>query len=801
MGFIGSQLGIKSFYEIPRGFPPIVPNAAVGFMIAAVSLFLLRRPRSRQVTRIAKGLAWAIIALGALTAVEYTNIIDFHLEKIFRLPPGLTSGAVEPGRMIPMAAVNFIIVGLALLKLDDARSGSLMNWSQRLSLFALLAPLVSLLSYLFGQRLATPFGPFLFFGIIPLPSAFVWLSLATGVLCSRPDVGIMRTLTQQTLASYSLRRFLIPILLMPPILIGLMQFGVNTWLFDPGFGSAVLAAGAIMFLTVVIWNTVSGVQMLEERANAATEAHIRSDMNLKLFFEVAPFGIVQVDSETLIFTRVNETFCAMTGYSQTELLGMTFKKLTHPDDFAQQWPDYQKLIDSGGGQFRSEKRYVRKDGTILWVIVAGVIFKDPVTETLRALAIVQDISDRKQEEQILLDARAAAEYANQMKSTFLANMSHELRTPLSAVTGFAEVLASGKLAASERNSYVNAILRNGRSLSRLIDDILDLSKVEAGKLDIERTKVSLTGVVTEVLDLLRPMANQKGIEIKSDLIGNVPAEIVTDPVRLRQILLNVIGNAVKFTAHGSVQVSVKRGEGSESSDLQRIEFWVEDTGKGLTATEQQRIFQPFSQADPTTTRKYGGTGLGLALSRQLARALGGDVQIASTQPGCGSVFLISIAAGAVQGAPPLQNLPSDVWELSRKRPTISRDLLHGKSILLAEDAVDVQLLIRTVLSKMGAKVTVANDGNQAIDRALEGNVDLVLMDLQMPELDGYGATRILREQGFRQPIIALTANAMKEDYDRSLAAGCDAHLAKPINIEVLGAVISKHLRTNPTLHS
>jgi PAS domain S-box-containing protein len=793
LALFGTQFGIQALYVIPPGFPPIVPITAVGFMLVAVSLFFMNKAQSPRHLLVGRIFAWLVILLGSGAALDYALYLQFGLERFFLIRNDLAAVASPASLLVPMAAVNFILIGVSLLKLDVGPRAGRMTVSQMLALLAVLGPFVSLLGYVFGLRNMLGLGPYALLGIMSLPSALLWLVLIVGVVCSRLDVGVMKTLTQATAASYSLRRLLVPILLVPPLLVGMMEFGLNRMLYVPEFGSAVLAVTSMLFFTFVIWKTVSGMELIEEREVAARAARMRSDSQLNQIFELAPFGLVQADVSTLLFSRVNEAFCAMTGYSQDELLQMSFAQLTFEGDFLVQWPEYQKIISNGGGQFRTEKRYIRKDGEVIWVMVSGVAYRDPVDQKLSATAVVQDINQKKQEEQSLLDARAAADSANQMKTTFLANMSHELRTPLSAVTGFAELLLSEDLSKSEKTLYLSAIQRNGKALSRLIDDVLDLTKVEAGKFDVEKTPVSVSGIVLDVLLNMQARAREKGIEFKSSEVGNIPAEIVTDSIRLRQILLNVVGNAIKFTDKGTVEVVLRCSDLDLCKQHRYIEFWVKDSGRGLRPHEQDRIFKPFSQADVTTTRRYGGTGLGLALSQQLARALGGDVFLQSSEAGVGSVFVIQIPIGNVADFGGSSASAISVKQPALQAQRMDAHLLDGASILLAEDAPDVQLLVGTVLSRMGAKVTLASNGREAVNGALSQNVDLVLMDVQMPELDGYGATRTLRQLGFNRPIIALTANALKEDFERSLAAGCNGHLTKPISIEALGAVLLKHV--------
>ena len=373
-------------------------------------------------------------------------------------------------------------------------------------------------------------------------------------------------------------------------------------------------------------------------------------------------------------------------------------------------------------------------------------------------------------------------------------MSHEIRTPLGAVMGFAELLECGDVTAEERSDNVATIKRNGQLLLRLIDDILDLSKVEADRVEAERIDVALGELLVDLRSVHGLKAAEKGIKLHFTAEGLLPRRIVSDPVRLKQILSNLIGNAVKFTAKGTVEVAVaftKAAEGSRS----QLGFTVRDSGCGMDEAAAARLFQPFMQADSSTKRKFGGTGLGLVIARQLARLLGGDVVLADSEAGSGSVFVVTIDPG-----------PMSEKELVDGRSLVSARLgtgakgdapgvcaapprLDGLRVLVADDAADNRRLISWLLSRAGATVVMAEDGREAIAEALRGDFDVVLMDIQMPHVDGYEATTTLREQGYRRPIIALTAHAMKEELDRCLAVGCDHFLSKPIDhLELLTMV-------------
>ena len=380
-----------------------------------------------------------------------------------------------------------------------------------------------------------------------------------------------------------------------------------------------------------------------------------------------------------------------------------------------------------------------------------------------------------------------AESATRAKSEFLANMSHEIRTPLTAILGYTELVSDGCLrqcsfGKQRMGEYVGTVVRNGEHLLQLVNDILDLSRIEAGKLEIERRRCSPIEVVDDVISLMSVRAAAKTLPLEAGYLGPVPEYIQSDPTRLRQILINLLGNAIKFTNSGSVRLAVRLiGSAKGPSHLS---FEVSDTGIGIAEEQMPMLFEPFSQADSSTVRLYGGTGLGLVISRQLARMLGGDITLTST-PGKGSTFCLTIGTGALDGVPLLDN-PSEESGDAEEAELASPQARLDCRVLLAEDGLDNQRLISLILTKAGAEVTVADNGQIAFDEALTARdqgrpFEVILMDMQMPTMDGLTATRKLREKGYAGTIIALTANAMLGDDEKCRNAGCDAYLSKPID--------------------
>jgi signal transduction histidine kinase/DNA-binding NarL/FixJ family response regulator len=393
--------------------------------------------------------------------------------------------------------------------------------------------------------------------------------------------------------------------------------------------------------------------------------------------------------------------------------------------------------------------------------------------------------------QELIATADRANAANRAKSAFLANMSHEIRTPMAAIMGYSELLCDSTQTLQERADALDSIRRNSKHLLDLISDVLDISKIEAEKMVITKMEVDLPQITADVVSLIRPRAISKGLKFEVTFAGTIPRTIQCDPLRLKQVLINLLGNAMKFTDKGEIRLRVSVSETPGGSTIQ---FEVCDSGIGMNPEQIGRLFQPFSQVDESLTRRFGGTGLGLVISKHIAGLLGGGLSVESI-PGVGSRFTLTVEGGPLHGVEELQNVTEAILTPSATAPApivaSAKEPLYGH-ILLAEDGPDNQRLISLHLRKAGAQVTIAENGRIAVDLANSLPFDLILMDMQMPEMDGYAATTELRRLGCKLPIVALTAHAMTEDRAKCLAAGCTDYLTKPIARDFLISSLAKY---------
>lgn len=454
------------------------------------------------------------------------------------------------------------------------------------------------------------------------------------------------------------------------------------------------------------------------------------------------------------------------------LIGSNLEKLIETLNAQESWSDLPVIVLASTGDLTEANTQAIQ---MLRKIRNTTILERPVRIATLMSILDSALANRKRQYEVrdlvneLVEARKDAEHANQSKSAFLANMSHEIRTPLGIILGFTEFALDSEAQDSEIKTYVKAIQKNGRILLEIVNDILDLAKVESGHITTENIESNTAEIFNDVISSFHAVASKKNVHVQLNVKKDLPARIVTDPTRVRQILANVLGNAVKFTSKGQVLCDVDYSELENENIL--FKATITDTGMGISESQIIKLFKPFSQADSSMARKFGGTGLGLVLSKKLAQNLGGDLKLIKTVQGVGSTFELSFVA---KKSKQTQSYKPDV-ALNEVTTNFS-----GLRVLVAEDSLDNQFIISRILNQMGIKVELAENGREAVNKALSHEYDVVLMDIQMPQMDGTEATKLLREKGYQVPIVALTANALKGERENALLSGFDDYITKPI---------------------
>ncbi len=518
-----------------------------------------------------------------------------------------------------------------------------------------------------------------------------------------------------------------------------------------------------------------GNMELEQRRKLAEEQALRENAKLASMISGMDEGVVFADADNVI-VEVNDYFCRVVGRRREEILGKRIEDFHSP-----------QLAGRLGAAITSFRQNPQSKAEVVHKRIADmdvILRMQPICSQGRYDGVLLNVVNVTE----LVAARRAAEDASQAKSAFLANMSHEIRTPLTAILGFADMLCESSQTASDRLNCVSALRRNGEHLLSLISDILDVSKIEAGKFTCESAPCRLHNLIADVVSMMRLRADNQGMTLAAEYLTPLPETILTDEPRLRQALVNLVGNAIKFTERGGVRIQLSLLPLWRATPA--IQISVIDTGIGIDSATLAGLFRPFVQGDASTNRKYGGTGLGLAITRHIAGMLGGELT-ARSEVGRGSTFTLILPTGPLDGIKMLQRPSEAVLDRAHPTASVAPDALRGRRILLAEDGADNVRIIGTILRVAGAEVAVAENGRLAVERATAERFDLILMDMQMPEMDGYQAARQLRAQGLTTPILALTAHALSSDRQRCLQAGCDEYLTKPVDRAKLIATVAR----------
>ncbi len=528
----------------------------------------------------------------------------------------------------------------------------------------------------------------------------------------------------------------------------------------------------------------------------AHEDMLASESQVTLVNDALPVMIAYIDHDER-YRYINTRFCIWTKRRPEDIIGHTVREIHGERYYPQFRADMERVFE--GERVSSSNSHVSLSGAIFDTAYTFIPRHGADGAVTGFHALLQDITEQKNIERALLTAKITAEEASHSKSQFLAHMSHEIRTPMNGVLGMAQMLLAGELTPAARG-YAKTIYSSGESLLHIINDILDFSKIEAGKLDREAIDFNLHDSLRETVSMLKERAQSKGIRLDCAFAPNVPLAINSDPTRLRQIVINLLGNAIKFTEKGGVTLHVSVDDAAAPSSSCVVRFEVTDTGIGMTAEAVTRMFQPFSQADDSTTRRYGGTGLGLAISKQLAEIMGGAIGVRST-PGVGSTFWFTIAARVAT-----QPQPAAAPRAASAQPQPDNAAPLTCRVLLVEDNAVNQAVAKAMLNSFGCTASFCDDGAKAVEVATSpgAGYDVILMDCNMPVLDGWEATRQIRtwetvhRPQSRVPIVALTANALQGDREQCIAAGMDDFLSKPFKREELRAMLVRWSGGAPT---
>ncbi len=754
-----------------RFFPGVIqmnPLTALLFLASGASLHVYDRQHgTRGPSPVPRVVGLLVGLVGLVVLAQFVIGVRDGIDRV------LFRGALGTNAMALNTAVCFALLGtgLARLRRRPALAEAALSGVLFVAILALYGYLYKVdVLYQVGQRIA-----------MAPHTAFTFALLASAALLVHARHGVAGRLASDGPGG-SMTRSLLPVILVLPVVTGwVLLAGTRSDLFDMSAGFALLTAIVTGTVCTLVWR-YAGVldrqydegRRLARETQQARAAAQTAESRFRHAFDHASIGKALIGADGA-WLEVNPAICRIVGYTEPELLACTFQDITHPDDLETDL-DLVKQVYSGEiPSYVLEKRYFHKQGHIVWILLSVTAVRSAEGAFLYFVSEIQDITELKAATAELESARDAALDADRAKSEFLAVMSHEIRTPMNAVLGFGELLLGTPLT-EEQQEYVAYINQGGEGLLRLINDILDLSKIEAGAVDIERRPFDLRSLVAAVNHTFRPQAVSKGLVLSARVDETVPALVVGDEHRIRQVLVNYVGNALKFTERGLVEVSVQGAPVAEGAAEVLLHIRVRDSGIGIPEERMDRLFKTFSQVDSSTTRRYGGTGLGLAIVKRLAELVGGHAW-AESVVGQGSVFHFTA------------RLETAALERPTREPgqSATPEVDRNMRILLAEDTESNKRLIQATLAHIGLAANVVSDGLQAVAAVVAAAgagtpYDVVLMDVQMPVMDGIVAAREMRVAlpEHQQPhIIAVTADALIGDRKRCLRAGVDDYLSKP----------------------
>ncbi len=773
LGLAGWWLDIAALQHVSQPWAELQSHTALGFLLSGLALGWLRdqspSPGAQLAGRVSAGL---VVLLGLLGLVESLTGGQLGIDTLFTGPVRAASlPSADP--MVQAIAFNFLLIGLALLFLDKATRRGLRP-SEWLVLPPLMVAFMTVAGPLYGAETLSA---------VATHTALGFALLGAGILGARPDQGWMTVITSDLLGGIVMRRLIPVVLLAIPLMFWLRLLGEERGYYGTEFGIVLMLLGNILILSNVLWLTARFLNRAELQRRAA-EAQLDK---FSLAIEQSP-EITVITNLAGEIEYVNAAFLSATGYSRGEVIGHNPRLLksgrTQPETYLDMWASLTR-----GQTWKGELINRRKDGhkyvaaiTIMplrnreGAISHYVGEQEDITEKKRMSAELEhyrhhletQVAERTRE---LVAARDDAERLTRVKSAFLANMSHEIRTPINAVLGFAELGLRIEMSARGRG-YMEKIHIAASSLLGVINDILDISKLEAGKLELDSTHFRLGEVLHRVAGLFNLKAREKGVELVIGAQPGIPDRLLGDPLRLGQVLINLVGNAIKFTGHGEVILLVEPLTCPADAEPGRIclRFTVQDTGPGIPLATQSELFTAFRQADNSTTRKYGGTGLGLAISKQLVERMGGSIWVEST-PGAGACFSFTAQVGVAAG---------------EAAPTPARSPLLGKRVLVVDDNAVMRTLLSRSVEAFGCNAETLESGEAALARLQSrADIDLILLDWRLPGLDGLAAARRIRAAGHPIPIILVTGDEPEKARGEAREGEINSFLAKPVSRSTL----------------
>ena len=768
-------------------------NAAVCFVLAGLSLLTLAGGTSTRWRWLGGACALLVALTGLVTFAEHVFDWSVGINRLFIQPP--TGASPLHYRMAPFTAFCFLLTGAALLLRHAWRA---LKVAQALVFLLLLVAWLALVSYAYGVTYGTVHLP-----AMALFSALTFNALGVGLLCVQPAEGIVALLAGDRLGS-RLARQLLPAALVFPVILGwLRTLGERAGLYDSPFGAALLITSSIVILVAVIWRAASGLNRSDAMRRHAEEELRRSHTELEARVQERTAELerqsVQLRAQAQLLDTVEQAVIAtdpsgritywnrfaekLYGWPAAEAVGRNIVEVTPADESKTQSTEIMTRL-AAGESWSGEFQVRHRDGTSFPVQITDTPIFDAAGRLVGVVGVSADITERRRAEgernELLRRAQAAraqAEEASRLKDEFLATVSHELRTPMTAILGWARLLQTTDLDDEIAARALDTIERNARAQAQLIEDLLDVSRVIAGKLRLDVRHVELAPIVAAAVEAARPAADAKGVHLRSFADERAPA-VLGDADRLQQVVWNLLSNAIKFTPRGGeVWVGLARRAG-------HAEISVRDTGQGIAPDFLPHVFDRFRQADGTPTRAHGGLGLGLAIVRHLVELHGGTVAATSAGEGQGATFTVQLPATELRiDDYGLRNeeAASGQSEIRNSQPA----MLQGLHVLVVDDEADARELITLALAQGGAHVAAVASAAEALAAFAAQRPDLLVSDIGMPGTDGYALIREVRAQEAARglahlPAVALTAYARPDDRAQALRAGYDAHVAKPV---------------------